>query len=41
MERTLVGYSPWSRKELDMTEQLTLLLSLWDKGSDRSPPQDT
>ena len=41
LKRTLVGYSPWSRKELDMTEQLTLLLSLWDKGSDRSPPQDT
>ena len=40
MERTLVGYSPWSRKELDTTEQLTLLLSLWDKGNDRSPAQD-
>ena len=40
MERTLVGYSPWSRKELDTTEQLTLLLSLWDKGNDRSPSQD-
>ena len=23
----LMGYSPWSRKELDMTEQLTLSLS--------------
>ena len=25
--RSLVGYSPWGCKELDMTEQLTLLLS--------------
>ena len=25
-QRILVGYSPWSRKELDMTEQLTLSL---------------
>ena len=23
-ERSLVGYSPWGRKELDMTEQLSL-----------------
>ena len=23
MERSLVGYSPWGRKGLDMTEQLT------------------
>ena len=23
-QRNLVGYSPWSRKELDTTEQLTL-----------------
>ena len=23
MERSLVGYSPWGCKELDMTEQLT------------------
>ena len=22
-QRTLVGYSPWGRKEFDMTEQLT------------------
>ena len=22
-QRSLVGYSPWGRKELDMTEQLT------------------
>ena len=25
-QRSLVGYSPWGTKELDMTEQLTLLL---------------
>ena len=25
-QRTLVGYSPWDRKESDMTEGLTLLL---------------
>ena len=25
-ERILVGYSPWGGKELDTTEQLTLLL---------------
>ena len=24
-QRSLVGYSPWGRKELDMTERLTLL----------------
>ena len=24
--RSLVGYSPWDHKELDMTERLTLLL---------------
>ena len=24
-QRSLVGYSPWHRKELDMTERLTLL----------------
>ena len=27
-QRSLVGYSPWGRKELDVTEQLTLSLSL-------------
>ena len=27
-QRSLAGYSPWSRKELDMTEQLRLSLSL-------------
>ena len=27
-QRNLVGYSPWGRKELDMTEQLTLSLSV-------------
>ena len=26
-QRSLVGYSPWGRKELDMTERLTLSLS--------------
>ena len=26
-QRSLVGYSPWGQKELDMTEQVTLLLS--------------
>ena len=26
-QRNLVGYSPWSLKELDMTEQLTLSFS--------------
>ena len=25
-QRSLVGYSPWGRKELDMTKQLTFLL---------------
>ena len=25
-QRSLVGYSPWGHKELDTTEQLTLLL---------------
>ena len=31
-QRSLVGYSPWGRKESDMTEQLTLSLTpqLWD-----------
>ena len=27
-QRSLVGYSPWGHKELDITEQLTLLLYL-------------
>ena len=26
-QRSLVGYSPWGHKELDMTEQLTCILS--------------
>ena len=30
-ERSLVGYSPWGHKELDVTEQLTLLLSRQDQ----------
>ena len=28
-QRNLMGYSPWCRKELDMTEWLMLSLSLW------------
>ena len=24
-----MGYSPWDHRELDMTEQLTIILSLW------------
>ena len=28
-QRNLTGYSPWGCKELDMTEWLTLSLSLW------------
>ena len=27
IDRSLVGYSPWGRKESDQTEQLTLSLS--------------
>ena len=27
-QRSLAGYSPWGLKELDMTEQLTLTLSI-------------
>ena len=27
-QRSLVGYSPWGRKELDMTEQLTHCIQL-------------
>ena len=27
-QKSLVGYSPWGQKEVDMTEQLTLSLSL-------------
>ncbi|MGE2787554.1 hypothetical protein ACQHMI_25705, partial [Escherichia coli] len=37
-QRSLVGYSPWSCKELNVTEQLTLLLffselTKWQKKS--------
>ena len=32
-QRSLVGYSPWGRKELDTTERLTLSLSGRTKGS--------
>ena len=28
-QRSLVGYSPWGRKELDLTEQLTLTLDVY------------
>ena len=28
-QRSLVGYSPWGQKELDMTQQLTLSLFQW------------
>ena len=27
-QRSLVGYSPWDHKELDMADQLTLLLAM-------------
>ena len=27
-QRSLVGYSPWGHKDLDMTEQLTLISKL-------------
>ena len=30
-QRSLVGYSPWVRKELDMTEQLTHTITIkWE-----------
>ena len=29
-QRSLVGYSPWNHKELNMAEQLTLLLSFFN-----------
>ena len=28
-QRSLAGYSPWGRKELDTTERLTLLYSVY------------
>ena len=28
-KRSLVGYSPWGRKELDMTEQAHIILHYW------------
>ena len=28
-QKSLVGYSPWDRKESDMTERLCLVLVLW------------
>ena len=36
-QRNLAGYSPWGHKELDMTERLTLYLSLGEKP--RHPPR--
>ena len=31
-QRSLAGYSPWGRKELDITEQVTLSLFIqWEK----------
>ena len=32
-QRSLAGYSPWGRKELDTTGQLTLLLSFCNDSS--------
>ena len=38
-QRSLMGYSPWGRKELDMTEWLTLSLSFMErKGEIMVPP---
>ena len=31
-ERSLVGYSPWSHKELDMTKQLSIAHTLQSHG---------
>ena len=28
-QRSLVGYSPWNRRESDMTERLTLTLNIY------------
>ena len=33
--RSLVGYSPWSRKELDKTERLHFHFTLWKKSYDQ------
>ena len=30
-KRSLAGYSPWTHKESDMTERLTLSLSIYEK----------
>ena len=38
-QRSLAGYSLWGRKESDMTEQLTLSLSLSAKMKPRNPLQ--
>ena len=32
-QRSLVGYSPWSRKELDTTERLTAVSAYWRRTS--------
>ena len=29
-QRSVVGYSPWSHRELDMTEKLTHAVGLWE-----------
>ena len=34
-QRSLVGYSPWGRKESDMTERLTLSLFLGESYSEK------
>ena len=30
-QRSLAGYSPWARKESDMTEQLSVHTHIWSK----------
>ena len=32
-QRTLAGYSPWDRKELNTTERLTVILKFYNSGS--------
>ena len=43
IQRNLAGYSPWGRKESDMTEQLTLSLSplLWSLSRKQCINQDS
>ena len=38
-QRSLVSYSPWSRKELDMTEQLNTFTSHFQYNKKVSSPQ--